>query len=563
MKKILTMLVIFKSLAYGMTPAVNGINPVTDFQNEINAERRRAEQEKIQEMQSNFNENKKEAYPLHEIEKNIEQRGSKLKKITISGNEVISNKVIEEVGKKYLGAFGGQSVINLLKELENIYLGRGYVATRVKIDMENTNFSEGVVAYKVIEGRIEEIRLKTKELYPEERISFSFPSEKGDIVYIKDLDQGIDNLNSVASNNGKFDLLPGKELGGTIIEITNEKSKRLSGSINYNNLGQKSTGEERGKISLTFSDVFGFNDTFSGTYQNKLGTTDEKYDNENFSFYYRLPYKYWEFLISKDNSEYLNTIESLNTELKSTGTSQNFNVTVKRVLNRNSKGKTDLDIGVTRKNTKNYIEDVKLITSSRILSVAKLGITNQRGFLGGSLYSSLAYHRGLNEFDAESDLGKGQDEPRAQFDKYTLDINWYKPFKIKNQNFSYSLTLGAQYSDDILYSSEKLGIGNDTTVRGYKNDSIMGDKGFYLRNELSYKYKAIEPFIAYDVGRVKDVYKDVRYKRYGEEMTGVSIGVRGYYKGFSGSVTYSKPLVAPSYIKKNPQEVYISISYLF
>ena len=92
----------------------------------------------------------------------------------------------------------------------------------------------------------------------------------------------------------------------------------------------------------------------------------------------------------------------------------------------------------------------------------------------------------MDRFGAESDKEKGEYSPKAQFQKYTADISWYRPFNIGEQRFSYRVSLSGQYSDDILYSSEKLGIGDDTTVRGFKENSIMGDKGFYMRNEIGY-----------------------------------------------------------------------------
>ena len=120
----------------------------------------------------------------------------------------------------------------------------------------------------------------------------------------------IDNLNSVSSNNAKLDITAGNELGGSIVEIANQRSKKISGTVNYNDLGQKSTGKDRIKFSLIFDDVLGINDSFASTYQRKLGNNRKYKDNENFSFYYRVPIKYWEFSISKDQSEYLSTIES-------------------------------------------------------------------------------------------------------------------------------------------------------------------------------------------------------------------------------------------------------------
>lgn len=552
-KKIVCLLGVISEFSYSIS------------QNTIEIEKRRDAELELRKLQSEININKKNSYPLHEIINQKEGKGSKINKVTILGNTVISKQEILNLKRKYIGKSGGKNVINLLKELENIYLKNGYVTTRVKIDMKNTNFQKGVITYKIVEGKIEDIRFKHENIGIRNKIKInsSFPIEKGDIVNIKDLDQGIDNLNSVSCNNAKFDLIPGQVFGTSIVEIENQKNKKISGTINYNNLGQETTGNERGKISLTFEDILGMNDSFTGIYQRKLGVKRDKRDNENFSFYYKIPYKYWEFSFSRDQSEYFSIVEALNNSYKSNGISKNENYSIRRVLNRNSEGKTDFGITLTKKNTKNYLEDIKLVSSSRRLSILKLDLNNQKRFLNGILYSNLAYYKGLDRFGAQTDKGKDKDVPKAQFSKYTLDLNWYRPFKIYDKNFSYRLGVSGQYSDDILYPSEKMIIGDDTTVRGFKDNSIMGDKGFYVRNELGFSYKIFEPFIAYDVGRVKDVFKDENYKKYGSELSGASIGLRVYYAGFMGSITYSKPISAPKYVKKNKQEVYISVSYSF
>lgn len=530
---------------------------------DINVEKRREKEEKLRTLEKNVIDVKKSDFPLNEIVSQDGQKGTKITQINIEGNTLLSEKTINDLTERYIGKYGKENIVNFLKELENSYLKKGYITTRVKIDMKKTNFKEGIVTYRVIEGTVEEIRFKKTKKNDKRRIQTSFPLKKGDIISIVDLDQGIDNLNSISSNNAKFDLLPGSQVGTTVVEVENFRSKFISGSINYNNLGQKTTGNERGKVSLTVEDTLGINDSFTGVYQKKLGVKRKKRDSENFSFYYKIPYKYWEFAVSKDQSEYLSTIEALNNSYKSNGISKNESYSFRRVLKRDSRSKIDFGVTLTKKNTKNYLEDIQLVSSSRRLSILKFDLNNQNKFFDGVLYTNLAYHKGLARFGTEKDHDKERDEPKAQFYKYTMDLNWYKPFRIKTQNLAYRLGFGGQYTDVILYSSEKLIIGDDTTVRGFKENSIMGDKGFYLRNELNLNCRWVEPFIAYDVGRVKDVYKDNNYKKYGSELSGASIGIRTYYAGFVGSLTYSKPLSAPKYVEKNKQEIYISIGYNF
>lgn len=530
-------------------------------QQEINREERRRKEEEFKKIEKEDSFNNK--YPTNELDNITSEAGSEIKIIEVKGNTILSKNKIENLKKKYVGKRGGKNVINFVKELENLYLEKGYITTRVKIDIENSNFKAGKIQCIVIEGYIENIVMNGES--NNSKIFASFPTKEKEVLNIKDLDQGIDNLNSISANNAKLDILAGENLGGSIIDIKNETSKKISVAVNYNNLGQKSTGEERIKLALTIEDFLGINDSFTGSYQRKLGRNKKYNDNENFSFYYRIPFKYWEFSIIKDQSEYKNTITGLGQSYKSTGISKNTNYSLRRVIHRNEVGKTTLGLTLTNKETKNYIDDEKLILSSRKLSVLKLDIGHQRRLFNGMFFGEIAYYEGLKRFGAERDDWEYKDStsPKAQFQKYTMDINWYKPFKINNQNFSYRFSFSGQYSDDILYSSEKMSIGDDTTVRGFKENSIMGDKGIYIRNELAYNYNFLEPFIAYDIGRVKDVTKDEYYEKYGTELSGASIGVRVYFKYFTASITYSKPLTAPRYIDKNKQEIYITLSYLF
>lgn len=530
-------------------------------QQEINREERRRKEEEFKKIEKEDSFNNK--YPTNELDNITSEVGSEIKIIEVKGNTILSKNKIENLKKKYVGKRGGKNVINFVKELENLYLEKGYITTRVKIDIENSNFKAGKIQCIVIEGYIENIVMNGES--NNSKIFASFPTKEKEVLNIKDLDQGIDNLNSISANNAKLDILAGENLGGSIIDIKNETSKKISAAVNYNNLGQKSTGEERIKLALTIEDFLGINDSFTGSYQRKLGRNKKYNDNENFSFYYRIPFKYWEFSIIKDQSEYKNTITGLGQSYKSTGISKNMNYSLRRVIHRNEVGKTTLGLTLTNKETKNYIDDEKLILSSRKLSVLKLDIGHQRRLFNGMFFGEIAYYEGLKRFGAERDDWEYKDStsPKAQFQKYTMDINWYKPFKINNQNFSYRFSFSGQYSDDILYSSEKMSIGDDTTVRGFKENSIMGDKGIYIRNELAYNYNFLEPFIAYDIGRVKDVTKDEYYEKYGTELSGASIGVRVYFKYFTASITYSKPLTAPRYIDKNKQEIYITLSYLF
>ena len=218
-------------------------------QQELNREERRKQAEEIRKLEKS---GIKDEVKLNDIEEDIQAMGSEIRDIFIEGNTILKKNQIEPLKKRYIGKKGGKSILNLMKELENLYLEDGYISVRVKIDMEKSNIPEGRIFLKVIEGHVEDIRFKDGKNQDKLKIFTSFPISRGQILNINDLDQGIDNLNSVSSNNARLDITAGEELGGSIVEIDNHKTKKISGAINYNDLGQKSTGKGQNKIFSYF-----------------------------------------------------------------------------------------------------------------------------------------------------------------------------------------------------------------------------------------------------------------------------------------------------------------------
>lgn len=497
----------------------------------------------------------------------VAEYGTPIRFIYVEGETPLSSHELAEIIAPFKWHKGGVPILNLMRLLENKHLELGYIATRVKIDLKRSDFKNGRVAYKIIAGRVEKVVYKDGNDAPKPRnlrTFFTFPINHQDPIQIADLDQGIENINSVSRNNARFKLEAGENLGGTVVVVENTPKNFISGSLNVNNLGQDSTGKYRGKVSLNFEDMLGLNEFLNLNYQRRLAHFDKFKDNQNFGFYFSLPFRYWSLNVAKSQSEYATAIHALNQTYRNHGVSNNLDIGVRRLINRNANGKVDTGLSLTHKKTESYLEDIQLVSSSRKLTIGKLDFNAQQKLFGGVVNVNLAYLRGLPWFDSQNDLSRDDGVPKAHFNKFTLDLNYYRPFAIKKQNFTYNFSFSGQYSPDILYPSEKLAIGDDTTVRGFKENSILGDKGYYVRNELSYQSPYyLEPFVAFDLGQVKDNYHEPNAPRYTNFMSGVSIGTRLRYKALFTSLTYSKPIHAPSYVVKNNHEFYGSLSLSF
>ena len=323
---------------------------------------------------------------------------------------------------------------------------------------------------------------------------------------------------------------------------------------------QFETSRHRIRYFLNTHNIFGLNESLDFSYQQKLQRQYKERDAKNFSFSLNIPFKYWSFSYSYDSSEYLRTINALGRKYKATGNTETQTFGLRKMLHRNEDHKIDIGTRISLKDSKNYIDDIRLISSSRKLSVLTIDSSYTGRVFSGLLSANGSVSFGLKRFGANKDHEEPfRDEytPKAQFRKYNVNISWYRPI----HKFYYKIFIGGQYSKDILYSQEKIGIGDDTSVRGFKDESTQGDKGFYIRNEIGYKGSEIlEPYIAYDYGRV---FNNKVNENKVETLQGVAVGVRGYFKGFEGSFSIAKPIDKPTYFRNNKPVVYTTLTYRF
>ena len=514
---------------------------------EIDIEKRRQEQQDFDTLI------KSQDFSVPENNKGNEQKNLILNvnSIKLEGNTIFEDFQIDALLKRYVGK--DRDIYALINELENKYIERGYVTTKVGLNTEKSDFDNGNISLFVLEGKIDKVFYDDKEI--KFKTFITFPQRENNILNIRDLDQGIDNL----GDNSKMDIKASDKNEYSNIYIKRD-NKPISFGVNYNDLGQFDTSRHRLRYFLNTHNIFGLNESLDFSYQNKLQRQYKERDTRNFSFGVSVPFKYWTFSYSYDNSEYLRTINLQNRKYRATGKTENQTFGVRKMLHRNENHKIDFGARITLKDSKNYIDDLRLVSSSRKLSVLTVDTTYTGRILSGLLSTNVGVSFGLERFGANKDKEewyRNEYSPKAQFRKYNINISWYRPI----DKFYYKVNVGGQYSKDILYSQEKIGIGDDTSVRGFKDESTQGDKGFYIRNEIGYKgNQFLEPYIAYDYGRV---FNNKVNEDKVETLQGVAIGIKAYFKGFEGSFSLAKPIDKPSYFRNNEPVAYTSITYRF
>lgn len=493
-----------------------------------------------------------------------------IKEIKLLGVESLLKKERKEIISPYQEQCLSLSDIEKLRNrINNFYIQKGYIMSRVYL-VPSQNLKDGILEFQVKEGEVEDIRINdNKNLSDRTRILTAFPYDR-ESFNLRDVEQGLDQINRLQSSNAIMKILPGNEAGKSIIEITNLQQRTFNAKIGYDNLGQESTGERRRVLTVQQDNLLMLNDNLYISYTHDQEANDYIKHNRNLYTNLSIPYGYWLYQISATDSRYLNTVQLDNNSLKSSGSTTSYSFEASRVVHRGKKTNTSVSGNLTKRDTKAYIDGSKLDVSSRKLSTLDLGLKHRINLDNTNLSFGVNYVRGLTSFNALQDSENLEsDDPKAQFEMLKLNGSLYKRFKILKQDFNFSTNIFGQISKDALYPSEQVNIGDFYSVRGFKNNSISSDNGGYIRNELSMPIsnigvlKGLNLFVGYDYGMVfskakSDASLNGKSKA---SLSGLSTGFKYYNKYFDCNLTYSESLTAPTFVQEENKELYFSLAF--
>lgn len=482
--------------------------------------------------------------------------------IDLKPADSLSTKQQSEIFKPYLGTCIRFNDINkILRDITAIFYGRGEITSRAVLDEQNLQDKQ--LEITIIEGRIEALEAGSDSEITPLMLNRVMPTTEGDILNLRDLEQGLDQLNRLSSNNAALSLNPGNIPGGTNIIVNNQPSSRIHGSLGINNSGQRATGERQRKATLTIDSPLGMADYLAISMQgDNVGEKFKK--SASYSVFYELPLGYWTLGLDLSYFEYTSGLDLAGQIIKSNGKSRTQSVHVKRVLRRDRSSTTTISAKLLRKDVLNFLADTKLISGSRTLVILESGLIHDQHFKEGRLRSALTYYRGVDFLDATIDpSGLTDEQPKAQFDKWGLRVDYSRPFQLFSLPSAWDINFEGQYSEDKLYGSEQFSIGGQYTVRGYKDSSIYGDSGAFIstsiRSELAQNIPLIgslQAEIGVDYGLV-DV-EDFGFKGT-DKLRGWRVGLKTQQGLFDISITYAQAVNPINYINHNDSEWYVSV----
>ncbi len=405
-----------------------------------------------------------------------------IKDIELTGAESLSDSEKSRLLQAYIGQCLGVTQLNeLLKVITDHYIEKGLVTSRAYLPPQD--LSSGHLKVLVVEGKLEGLKGAEGSQLSDRELSMVFPGESGALVNLREIEQMVDQLNRLPSNQAQMELAPGKNVGGSDILVKNTAQKPWRAGLSRSNDGQRSTGEQQWATTFDWDSPLGLADqlVLRGGHD---AMTDHQHTSNNAMLYYNLPWGWWNFSYSYSQSEYRSQIAANGYNFKQNGDSENHQLRAERVIHRDAVSKTSLNAGVAHLRSNNFIEDSKLKQSSNRLSEMQYGINHGRRVGGAFVNIDLGVQQGIGAFDAQDNGHPRSGEPNARYRKYTATASYLQPFKLWGESFTFTSLMTGQRSEDVLFSPQRTSLGGQSSIRGYKDQSLSGDSGGYWRNDL-------------------------------------------------------------------------------
>ncbi|WOE31999.1 MULTISPECIES: ShlB/FhaC/HecB family hemolysin secretion/activation protein [unclassified Acinetobacter] len=508
-------------------------------------------------------------FPIHQVQLNGEMNAYFEKYLKQALKELAFSDGI---------CMGEQRINLLMSQTQNIIIGQGYTTTRILVAPQN--LSSGILKLTVIPGLLGEIKidLSDNENSHAGRIQYVkniFPIKKGEILNLRALEQGLENLKRLPTVEADLQIVPASIPNQSDVLVKwKQRTIPVRITLSADDAGSRQTGKYQGNVTLSLDNPLFRSDLFYVTFGKNLADQQSITDQDgstvdsgtkNYAIHYSIPYKNWSVSANVSRYQYDQAVAGVNNVYNYNGESHNQDLALTRMLYRDNKRKTSMTVKGWHRSSKSYIDDAELMIQRRDIAGWQLDFNHREYVQAAVLDFAIGYRRGTGALAALSAIEEAFDEGTSRMKIWTVDASLQVPFRLDQQNFSYSSSFHGQYNQTPLSVQDRISIGGRYTVRGFDGGlTLSADRGFYWRNDLALSlFPSHQFYMALDGGHVSGPSSEWLL---GKTLMGSAIGFRGQFKvggNFYYDVFAAKPLKKPESFQNFDINYGFSTSYSF
>ncbi|MEB3218462.1 MAG: ShlB/FhaC/HecB family hemolysin secretion/activation protein [Nostocales cyanobacterium 94392] len=412
----------------------------------------------------------------------------KVEKFQVEGSTVFSQEKLADITKDLTGReITFAELLQAADDVTKLYVDEGYITSGAYIPANQTFNKEGsIVTIKVVEGSLESIEVKgTKRLNPayvRSRLAIATGKPLNqkkllEALQLLQLDPLIKNLSG--------ELAAGITPGSNILSVKVTEAKTRTAQIKLDNNRAPSIGSFQRQVQLNEANLLGLGDGLNIAYANTDGSN-------SWNASYTLPVNPRNGTLQLNYSDAsTKVIEKPFDVLDIEGNSKEYGITFRQPVIQTPR--KEFALGITANRRESDIGFLESLIGERLPYPSpgadkdgKTKVSTVRFFQDWTqrntkqvIAARSEFSLGVNAFDATiNDNG-----PDGEFISWKGQGQWVRLLAPE----TLLLVRGnLQFADRALLPSEQIGIGGQSTVRGYRQDLLLADNGLISSAELRY-----------------------------------------------------------------------------
>lgn len=376
----------------------------------------------------------------------------------------------------------------MASKIGNHYRSNGYFVAQAYLPAQD--IKDGAVTIAVIEGEYGKITLNNQTRLADGLANSQLSGlNSGDVIQAEPLENRLLLLSDIPGVKVKSTLVPGATVGASDLIVDLTPGPTVSGEVDFDNAGNRYTGEYRLGGTVNLNNLAGHGDVASlramtsgeglnyarASYQMQFGKATAGVA------YSALKYKLGEEFES----------------LRAHGTAEIASIYGSYPLIRSRNSNLNAGLVYEDKTFQDKVDSTSTVTdkSAQVLSASLYG--NQRDRFGGGGVTSYALTWSTGNIDIETPAARIIDAATAKTNGHYDKIG-FRAARLQRitDSISLSAAINGQFASKNLDSSEKMELGGMYGVRAYPEGEAYADEGYVLNLEARYllpKYSATMP----------------------------------------------------------------------
>ena len=351
----------------------------------------------------------------------------------------------------------------------------------VDVIIPEQDVTNGVVQMRIMEASLGKITIKGNEHFSTDMLRNYLSFSEGDYVQQGQLHLDNNALNYNPFRSASLSLRKGSEPGTADLEVNVRDQRPWRVYAGYENSGSENVSENRFFAGFNWGNAFKQDGVLSYQY-----TQGEEFDtiNAHSLTYSMLTRDKHEISIFGSYSETEPDANTINIEGESVQVSGRYEMPV--LLE--SGTPINFEFGIDYKNTNNTIEFGGAPLSDDDVDTLQglVGVNGEFSDSYGVTYASANVFYspgGLLGSNDTSDFRRFRAQAESEYFYFRGEVDRRTDLQGR---FNLQSNAIAQFSTENLLPAEQMNMGGYNTVRGYEENEINGDNGFFISNQLEY-----------------------------------------------------------------------------